>query len=142
MGLFPNDRDSLRRMYAEAWRRHVEGMPIDPLQAQIADVVAAHPEYQGLLEGPEDNLHTDWTPEGGRTNPFLHMGMHLALHEQLDTDRPAGIREIHARLAGRLGGRHAAEHAMMECLGAVLWEAQRTGLPPDEDAYIVALKAL
>jgi hypothetical protein len=68
--------------------------------------------------------------------------MHLALHEQLDTDRPAGIREIHARLAGRLGGRHAAEHAMMECLGAVLWEAQRTGLPPDEDAYIVALKAL
>lgn len=142
MGLFPNDRDSLRRMYAEAWRRRVEGMPVDTLQAQIADVVAAHPEYHDLLEGPEEHLQADWMPEEGLTNPFLHMGMHLALREQLGTDRPAGIREIHTRLVRQLGDRHGAEHAMMECLGVVLWEAQRTGLPPDEDAYLLALKAL
>lgn len=142
MGLFPNDRDSFRRMYAEAWRRRVEDLPVDPLQAQIADVVAAHPEYHGLLEDPEEALQTDWGPEGGRTNPFLHMGMHLALREQVSTDRPTGIHEIHARLLGRLGDPHAVEHAMMECLGAVLWEAQRTGFPPDEDAYVAALKAL
>jgi len=142
MALFPEDRDRLRLMYSEAWRRRLQGLPAAPLEAQIADVVTAHPEYHDLLEGPEENLQTDWTPDGGRTNPFLHMGMHLALREQLATDRPTGIREIHARLTARLGDRHAAEHAMMECLGAALWESQHSGLPPDDKAYLNALKGL
>lgn len=142
MMLFSKDRDGLRLMYSEAWRRRLAGLPAAPLEAQIADVVTAHPEYHDLLEGPKENLQADWTPEGGRTNPFLHMGMHLALREQLGTDRPTGIRVIHSRLTARLGDRHAAEHAMMECLGAVLWESQRSGRPPDENAYIAALKAL
>ncbi len=142
MGLLPDDRDTLRRMYAEAWRRHIAGMPVEPLQAQIADVVAAHPEYHPLLEGPEEALQSDWMPAGSQSNPFLHMGMHLALGEQLATDRPAGIAAIHARLLERLRDPHAVEHAMMECLGAALWTAQRSGLPPDEESYMTALRAL
>ncbi len=142
MNVFPDDRNALRRMYADAWRRHLRGMPIEPLQAQIVDVVTIHPEYHGLLEGPDDALQADWTPEGGQTNPFLHMGMHLAVREQVMTDRPAGIAEIHAGLLARLGDRHSVEHAMAECLGAALWEAQRRGLIPDERAYLEALRRL
>jgi len=142
MSLFPNDRDNLRRMYAEAWRRRVEGMPLEPLQAQITDVIAIHPEYHDLLEGPDAALQTDWTPAGGQTNPFLHMGMHLALREQLATDRPRGIADVYARLLARVGDRHATEHIMMDCLGAVLWEAQRSGRAPDEAAYLEALRLL
>jgi hypothetical protein len=142
MGIFPESREGMRRMYAEAWRRRVAGLPVEPLQAHIADVVAAHPEYHGLLGGPEEALRGEWTPEGGQINPFLHMGMHLALREQVSTDRPAGIAGIHRRLLARLGDAHVVEHAMMDRLGAALWEAQRTGLPPDEEAYLNALRAL
>jgi len=34
---------------------------------------------------------------------------------------------------------HAAEHAMIECLGEALWQAQRSGRAPDEAAYLAAL---
>ncbi len=133
-------RDSLRRLYLEAWQRHQTGLPLTALQAQVADVVALHPEYHALLTA--ETLDRDWTPEHGESNPFLHMGMHLALREQVSTDRPAGIRAIHARLSRHHGGAHAAEHRMMEPLGAALWDAQRQGQAPDEQRYLAALQSL
>lgn len=133
-------RDALRRMYLEAWLRHQEGLPLTPLQAQVADVVALHPEYHTLLT--PDALDRDWTPEQGQTNPFLHMGMHLALREQVATDRPKGIRDVHALLVRRHDSDHEAEHRMMEPLGAALWEAQRQGVAPDEQRYLAALRSL
>lgn len=138
---FPDDRTVLRQMYLEAWRRRRDGLPIEPLQAQIADVIEAHPEYVAMIEGGEDSLHRDWTPELGETNPFLHLGLHLALREQVATDRPRGIAGVHRRLA-EAHGRHEAEHRMMECLGRALWEAQRAGVAPDEAAYLESLRRL
>ena len=133
-------RDALRRMYLEAWQRHSEGLPLTPLQAQVADVVALHPEYHSLLT--PDALDRDWTPEQGQTNPFLHMGMHLALREQVSTDRPKGIRDVHTLLVRRQDSAHEAEHLMMEPLGAALWDAQRQGVAPDEQRYLAALRSL
>jgi hypothetical protein len=133
-------RDALRRMYLEAWQRYQEGLPLTPLQAQVADVVALHPEYHALLT-PEA-LDRDWTPEQGQTNPFLHMGMHLALREQVSTDRPQGIRDVHTLLTRREDSTHEAEHRMMEPLGAALWDAQRQGVAPDEQRYLAALQSL
>ena len=133
-------RDALRRMYLEAWQRHSEGLPLTPLQAQVADVVALHPEYHSLLT--PDALVRDWTPEQGQTNPFLHMGMHLALREQVSTDRPKGIRDVHTLLVRRHDSAHEAEHLMMEPLGAALWDAQRQGVAPDEQRYLAALRSL
>jgi hypothetical protein len=139
--LLPTDRESLRRMYLEAWQRYRQGRPLEPLQAQIADLIGEHPEYQALVEGGEDSVHREWTPDGGTANPFLHLGMHLALREQVATDRPPGIAAIHRRLAAA-HGRHEAEHRMMECLGEALWTAQRAGTAPDETAYLDALRRL
>ena len=42
--MFGQDRDSLRRAYAEAWQRHRDGLPLDMQQQRIADVLALHPE--------------------------------------------------------------------------------------------------
>ena len=136
------DRSSLRRSYVEAWRKRREGAPLEPLQHQIADVVELHPEYHAVLEQDGDALQRDYAPEAGQSNPFLHMGMHLAIREQVSTNRPAGIAAIHAALAARLGSVHEAEHRMIECLGEALWHAQRSGLPPDEAAYLEALRQL
>jgi hypothetical protein len=136
-----SSREELRRRYREAWRRRREGLPLEPLDATIADVIALHPEYQALLESPDAEA-LDFPVEAGRTNPFLHMGLHLGLREQLATRRPAGIDRIHAALAARLGDAHEAEHRMIEALAETLWEAQRSGLPPDEARYLERLRRL
>ena len=138
---FPDDRESLRRMYLDAWHRHRAGLPLEPLQAQIADLLEEHAEYHALVEAGERSLRREWTPEDGATNPFLHLGLHLALREQVGTDRPAGIAALHRRLAAA-HGRHEAEHRMMDCLGEALWAAQRAGVPPDEEAYLESLRRL
>src|SRR5512136_555657 len=124
-------RSSLRRMYVEAWRKHRESLPVEPVEDQIIRVVALHPEYAGVLESGEESLDRDYTPDAGQTNPFLHMGLHLAIREQVATNRPAGIADVHRSLERTLGDAHAAEHAMIECLGEALWQAQRAGRPPD-----------
>ncbi|HEY5791568.1 MAG TPA: DUF1841 family protein [Gammaproteobacteria bacterium] len=118
------------------------GRPLEPLEAQLADVVALHPEYHALLESDDGGARQEWTPEGGESNPFLHMGLHLALREQLATDRPGGIRAVHSALAQRLGDLHEAEHRMLDCLAETLWQAQRSGTPPDEAAYLERLRRL
>jgi len=138
--LFGRDRDELRRMYADAWRKAGESRPMSPLEAQIADVVAAHPEYHVALA--ESGLGQDYTGVDGTANPFLHMGLHMALREQVATDRPADVRSVFESLAARLGDAHEAEHRMIECLAEALWEAQRAGTAPDESAYLERLRRL
>jgi hypothetical protein len=135
-------RDQLRRMYLESWRKFSARAPLEPLEAQLAAVIAEHPEYIAWLEAGEEALGAEFTPEGGQQNPFLHLGLHLAIREQVATNRPAGIAEIHQKLAARLGGTHEAEHAMLEPLAEAIWEAQRQGKMPDEQAYLERLRTL
>jgi hypothetical protein len=135
-------REELRRQYLEAWRKHRAGELLSPLEAQLAALIAEHPEYHDCLARGEAVLQEDFGPERGTSNPFLHLGMHLALRDQVATDRPPGIARIHRRLARRLGGAHEAEHAMLEVLGETLWEAQRAGHAPDEQRYLERLAAL
>lgn len=135
-------REELRRAYLDAWRRSQAGAVLTPLEAQIAAVIGEHPEYHAWLEGGEASLAEEFDAARGRPNPFLHLGMHLAIREQVATDRPAGIRGLHAALALRHGGALEAEHRMMEALGETLWEAQRATRAPDERAYLERLKRL
>jgi hypothetical protein len=132
----------MRRMYLEAWRKFSARAPLEPLEAQLAAVIAEHPEYVAWLEAGEQALGAEFTPEGGRENPFLHMGLHLAIREQVSTNRPPGIADIYQKLSARLGGTHAAEHAMLEPLAETLWDAQRQGRVPDEQSYLERLRKL
>jgi hypothetical protein len=143
MPFFHNQgRAALRRMYVEAWRKQREALPGEPLEDQIIRVLELHPEYHAVLEASDEALERDYTPEGGQANPFLHMGLHLAIREQVGTDRPPGIAQVHQALIAKLADRHAAEHAMIECLGEALWHAQRAGRAPDETAYLESLRRL
>jgi hypothetical protein len=132
------DREALRAAWREAWRRHQQGLPLEPLQAQLADLIAMHPEYQQQMQHAANEL----AQADGGANAFLHLSLHLALREQLATNRPAGIAQIHQRLVAAAGDGHAAEHRMIEVLGQSLWEAQRAGRMPDEQRYLESLRRL
>ena len=138
--LFGQDRNELRQMYFDAWRKSTTGAMLSPLEAQIARVIEDHPEYQPMMTG--ESLEASFTPEGGQTNPFLHMGLHLAIREQVATDRPPGISAIFNSLLVKTGDAHEAEHQALECLAETLWEAQSAESLPDESAYLERLRRL
>ncbi len=138
--MFNPSREQVRRFFFDAWRTYRSGMPLVGMDVQAVNIALMHPEYHAILDAPESNLDREWTPEDGQTNPFLHMSMHLAIDEQLSIDQPAGVRAAMEALVARSGDPHVAQHAAMECLGEMVWRAQRDRLPPDVVSYLDCLK--
>ncbi len=129
-------RDQLRQAYADAWNRHQAKSLLSPLEALIVDVIGGHPEYQSFVSNPRAAIEHQGAASEPAENPFLHMGLHLAVREQVSIDRPPGIRALFQSLQQQFGDSHGAEHALMEALGETLWQAQRAGQTPDEHEYL------
>ena len=140
--MFGNDRVQLRRFFTDTWHKARNDQQLDPLEEVISEIILQHPEYHKMLEAGEDVLDRDFQPEGGESNPFLHLGMHIGLQEQISTNRPSDITALYQQLVIKTGDAHEAEHQMMECLGRMLWDAQRAGRMPDEKAYLECIKSL
>lgn len=139
--IFGNNRNQMRQFFARSWQKRIEGASLEPLESLVADVMEQHPEYMNDVMA-DNATEKEFSGENGESNPFLHMGMHITLAEQLSTDRPGGIRKLHQKITELKGDAHQAEHQMMECLGLILWEAQSQNRMPDEQAYLDCLKRL
>jgi hypothetical protein len=140
--MISGDRNQMRQVFFEAWRKHQAGEAMEPLERMVSSVIAEHPEYHAMLNEQERFLGQEFHEQQGESNPFLHMAMHISLLEQISTDRPLGISELYRNLCERSGKTHTAEHMLMECLGRMLWEAQSANRMPDEQAYLDCIKAL
>jgi hypothetical protein len=138
--MFSRDRHTYRQAFMAAWAKSQSGQPLEPLEAQIVGVLRLHPEYQPLFEDPEASLDRDWSPGQWESNPFLHLGLHLAVLEQLTIDRPTGIRRLHRHLVSATGDVHEAEHRIMACLAKALWRVQNEARPFDESGYLKCVK--
>ena len=138
--MFNPSQHDVRRFFCEAFRKHRENQILTPLEAIARDWIIQHPEYDGDLADVERALEADYSVEQGQTNPFLHLSMHLSISEQISIDQPPGIRKAFQALAQRKGSEHEAQHEIMECLGEVIWNSQRSGLPPDSAAYIESIR--
>ena len=137
--MFNPSRDEARRFLVGAWTKFRAREPLSALEQTAAELIALHPEYHPIVEAPERHLDRDWQPEGGEANPFLHLSLHLAVAEQLAIDQPPGIRAEFDRIRAARGEEHAALHALLECLGEVVWTAQRHGTAPDAQLYLACL---
>ncbi len=138
--MFQPSQNDVRRFFCAVRARQREGLPLDPMQAIAARWVGEHPEYFADLDDEAAALAAVYTVEDGRTNPFLHLSMHLSIEEQCSIDQPSGIRQAVELLAARRGSLHAAHHEVMECLGEMIWASQKSGLPPDGLAYLEAVR--
>ena len=138
--MFQPSQHDVRRFFCDAWRKQRGGLPLTPMEAMAADWINEHPEYHAELSDLDAALAAVYSVEAGRTNPFLHLSMHLSIAEQCSIDQPTGIRQAVALLAARRNALHPAHHEVMECLGEMIWASQRSGLPPDGVAYIDAVR--
>ena len=138
--MFAPSQHDVRRFFCETWRKQRAALPLTPMEALAAGWIAEHPEYHADLADLDAALGAAYTVEEGRTNPFLHLAMHLTISEQVSIDQPRGIRQACELLAARRGSVHAAHHEAMECLGEMVWASQRSGLPPDGHAYLECVR--
>ncbi|MBX3653096.1 MAG: DUF1841 family protein [Ramlibacter sp.] len=134
--MFSPSQADVRRFFCDVHAKTRSGAPMEALETLAGQWVAEHPEYHGDLADVESALQRQYAGDDGRTNPFLHLSMHLSISEQCSIDQPQGIRQAVELLAARRGSLHDAHHEAMECLGQMLWESQRAGRPPDGQAYI------
>lgn len=134
--MFAPSQHDVRRFFCETHRKQRQGLPLTPMETIAGQWIDQHPEYHAELDDMDAALDASYTVEEGRTNPFLHLAMHLSITEQLQIDQPHGIKQAFELLAARRGSAHEAQHEMMECLGEMVWASQRSGLPPDGHAYL------
>lgn len=133
------ERSDIRQVYINVWQKIKDNNKVfDPMETIIADIIDLHPEYHSFLD-KENALTQDFTPEMGNTNPFLHMGMHIAIREQISTNRPIGIKSIYMKRC-KTQELHDIEHKMMECLGETIWKAQKNNEDFDERGYMECIK--
>ncbi len=134
--MFNPTKDEVRHFFCEVWRKTQAGEVLTPLEAIARDWMLQHPEYETELADPAAAQAAEYDIAKGQSNPFLHLSMHLSIEEQVSIDQPPGIREAFRQLAARRGSAHDAHHEIMECLGEMLWSAQRNGTPPDGLSYV------
>ncbi len=140
--MFTADRNQIHAFLRETWRKYRAAEPLSPLETIISDVAAAHPEYHHLLADPDPEPTGDGSATAGQANGFLHMGLHIALREQLAANRPSELRPTYRRLLAKTGDAHAAEHQIIECIGKLLSDSAQNGKPVDERQYAECLQRL
>ena len=137
--MFNPSREQVRRFFCDAWKKHLERLPLVGAEVTAADIATRHPEYHALLADADAAVDKNWVPESGEMNPFLHLSLHLAIHEQVSINQPPGIRLAFEQLRARMDA-HDAEHILLECLGETIWKAQRNGQAMDAEAYVDAVR--
>jgi hypothetical protein len=138
--MFNPSRSQARELFFDTWEKYRSGQQLDGLESTALEVIMLHPEYHALLSDRERNIERDYPPESGAINPFLHLSLHLSIAEQLAIDQPPGIADLLKALVAKHDDRHAALHDVLECLGESVWQANRSGSPPDQNAYIQCLR--
>ena len=134
--MFTPSQHDVRDFFCATHAKLRRSEPLTPIEALAADWIAEHPEYAADLADAAAARRAEYPVEAGRTNPFLHLSMHVSISEQVSIDQPRGIRQAFDLLAARLGSAHAAQHEVMECLGEMIWQSQKSGLPPDGERYL------
>jgi hypothetical protein len=135
------DRNASRQVFYTVWNKHRQGVILEPLESLILSVIQQHSEYHLVLNDAE-NMANDFENEAGNYNPFLHMGLHIALQEQISSNRPPGIASLYTTMLEKCSDEHALQHQIMEALQQSLWLAQSLGQAADENAYLESLRSL
>ena len=136
--MITTDRFKQRKFLAQTWKRYQSNNKLEPLEHQLAKIIERHPEYQDIIK----NLEDEYFPEQGKTNPFLHINLHLSLQDQLSLDQPKGIQKIYNDILKKIKDAHQVEHIMMEQIAEMIFISQKYSKPMDLQNYLESLKKL
>ena len=130
--MFYQDRKKQREFLANSWQKCTRNKPLEPLEKQLASIIEIHPEYHDLI----GNVDSECFPEQDGVNPFLHINLHLALRDQLSSNQPKGVKEVHQKLINHCKDPHEVEHLMMECIEEMIYISQKSNTTMDQESYL------
>jgi hypothetical protein len=136
--LYTQNRSEQRKFLASAWQKFLDKKILNPLEYQLIQVIKIHPEYHQLIS----NIESDFFPEQGEVNPFLHINLHLSLKEQVSINQPHGIKNIYQKILRVSVDEHTAEHKMMDCIAQMIFSSQKNQTPMNHKNYIKCLKSI
>ena len=136
--MFFQDRKSQREFLVKSWQKYTSNIPLEPLEEQLVSIIEIHPEYQDLIT----NIDSEYFPEQGEINPFLHINLHLALKDQLSLNEPNGVREVHQKLIYHFKDQHVVDHLMMECIAEMIYLSQKSNTAMDQERYLNCITGL
>lgn len=138
-----SDPSALRKIYFDAWQKHLSNQVLTPMESIIAHLIQIHPEYHPLFATVENYQAYEQEKFVLDHNPFFHLGLHIAIKEQAMTDRPAGIRSLYQQLCARYGNENEAEHKIIPILTALLTEQfKQSDHQTNEAAYLNAIRKI
>ena len=138
--MFSPSQADVRRFFCSVYAKALAGQGLEAIEIIANEWMNEHPEYAQDFQDVDAALAAMTEVQEGRTNPFLHLSMHLSISEQCSIDQPRGIRQAIELLTHKRDSLHQAHHEAMDCLGKMLWESQHAGRPPDGDAYIACVQ--
>ncbi|NCN69978.1 MAG: DUF1841 family protein [Rhodoferax sp.] len=138
--MFNPSQADVRRFFCSVYAKAKAEQSMEAIETIASLWIDEHPEYHAALADVEAALRNMSQVDEGKTNPFLHLSMHLSITEQCSIDQPRGIRQAVELLTHRLDSLHEAHHAAMDCLGQMLWESQRAGRAPDGQGYVACVQ--
>ena len=138
--MFSPSQADVRRFFCSVYAKAQAGQALEAIEIIASQWIDEHPEYHAELADADAAVARVYAENAARTNPFLHLSMHLSVSEQCSIDQPRGIRQAVELLARRRNSLHDAHHEVMDALGQMLWESQRSGRPPDGEAYVAAVQ--
>ena len=136
--MFSQDRKKQREFLSKSWQKYTRNQSLEPLEKQLVSIIEIHPEYHDLI----GNIESEYLPEQGNVNPFLHINLHLALRDQLSLNQPKGVKEVYKKLIKNYKDSHEVEHLMMECIAEMIYVSQKNNTTMDQESYLNCIRAL
>ncbi|MEP6965743.1 MAG: DUF1841 family protein, partial [Polaromonas sp.] len=115
--MFSPSQADVRRFFCSVFAKTRTGQTLEAIEIIASQWLEEHPEYHADFLDADAALEKQYDVEGGNTNPFLHLSMHLSISEQCSIDQPRGIRQAVELLTARRDSLHDAHHEAMDCLG-------------------------
>ena len=141
--LYQPTQADVRRFFCAVYAKAINNIDLEAIEIIASLWFEEHPEYHADLSDVDTallNLTQVLNTDDGKTNPFLHLSMHLTISEQCSIDQPRGIRQAVEVLTARLDSLHDAHHIVMEYLGQMIWDSQQNKQAPDGQAYVEAVQ--
>lgn len=120
-----------RVFFLQAWKKHLQGSKLSDLESQVRDVLLLYPQYISELNQDKTYPLED--------NPYIQMGLHLTVWDQVRTNRPEGIRPwfLEACVAN---SQKEVEQLMLMVLRQTVYVSYQAGNLPCEQKYLNILK--
>lgn len=151
--MFNLSSEQVHLFFQDVWKKANTSNVLSPLEVMTFSIMQQHVEFYDLYfqdtkTALKENFFLNTRKDGylleqqhkQADNPYLHLSLHLAVHEQISINQPIGIVPLFENLVKRLDSVHQANHEIIFCLIKEIKRAQINTSQLDSALYLQNIK--